>query len=184
MLELMAFWVVITPLPLAFVTPREGACLTIILFGWVMILSKLVSDLSLLITGLPLLKKAAALPVRAGVMLCVVILLGVGTQRQHRRYALGWLKGGEKTAHVIEAFRALNLHPKPGSEILLTDNPFAGSPGGGPWVPLFIAGLLWNDHSLTVYQEGKNALNAQQIAEMNYILEVHEYKVDPIRLRH
>jgi len=182
MLELMAFWVVITPLPLAFVTPRGGACLTIILFGWVMILAKLVSDLSLLITRLPLSNKAAVLPVRAGVMLCVVILLGLGTERQHRRYGLGWLKGGEKTAHVIEAFRALNLHPKPGSEILLTDNPFAGSSGGGPWVPVFIAGLLWNDHSLTVYQEGENALNAQQIAKMNYVLAVHEYKVDPIGL--
>jgi hypothetical protein len=95
---------------------------------------------------------------------------------------LGWLKGGEKTAHVIEAFRALNLHPGPGSEILLTDNPFAGSSGGGPWVPLFIAGLLWNDHSLTVYQEGKSALNAQQMARMNYVLAVHEYKVDLIGL--
>jgi hypothetical protein len=184
MLELMAFWVVITPLPLAFVTPRGGACLTIILFGWVMILAKLVSDLSMLITRLPLLNKAAVFPVRAGIMLCVVILLGVGTERQHRRYGLGWLKGGEKTAHVIEAFRALNLHPRPGSEILLTDNPFAGSSGGGPWVPLFIAGLLWNDHSLTVYQEGKSALNSRQIAKMNYVLEIHEYKVDPIRLPH
>ena len=181
MLELMAFWVVITPLPLAFVTPRGGACLTIVLFGWVMILAKLVSDLSLLITRLPLLKKAAVFPMRAGVMLCVVVLLGVGTERQNRRYGLGWLKGGEKTANVIEAFRALNLHPEPGSKILLTDNPFAGSSGTGAWAPLFIAGLLWNDHSLTVYQEGKNALSVQQIAKMDYVLAVHEYKVDLLR---
>jgi hypothetical protein len=181
MLEVMAFWVVITPLPLAFVTPRGGACLTIVLFGWVMILAKLVSDLSLLITRLPLLNKAAVFPVRAGVMLCVVVLLGVGTERQNRRYGLGWLKGGEKTANVIEAFRGLNLHPEPGSKILLTDNPFAGSSGTGAWAPLFIAGLLWNDHSLTVYQEGKNALNVQQIAKMDYVLAVHEYKVDLLR---
>jgi hypothetical protein len=182
MLELMAFWVVITPLPLAFVSPRGGACLTIILFGWVMIFAKLVSDLSLLITRLPLFNKAAVFPMRAGVMLCVVILLGVGTERQNRRYGLGWLQGGEKTAHVIEAFRALDLHPRPGSEILLTDNPFAGSSDTGLWAPLFIAGLLWNDHSLTVYQEGQHALDARQIAKMNYVLAVHEYKVDVIRV--
>ena len=131
-----------------------------------------------------LLNKAAVLPMRAGVMLCVAILLGVGTARQNRRYGLGWLKGGEKTNHVIEAFRALNLHPKPGSKILLTDNPFAGRSDTGIWAPLFIAGLLWNDHSLTVYQEGLNALNARQIATMNYVLAVHEYKVDVIREPH
>jgi len=181
MLELMAFWVVITPLPLAFVTPRKGACLTIILFGWAMIFAKLISDLSLLIARLPLLHKARVVPLRAGVMLCVVILLGVGTERQNRRYGLGWLHGGEKTAHVIEAFRALNLQPTPGSKILLTENPFAGSSGTGPWAPVFIAGLHWNDHSLAVYQEGQNALNPRQIAEMNYVLAVHEYKIDVIR---
>jgi hypothetical protein len=181
MLELMAFWVVITPLPLAFVSPRRGACLTIILFGWAMILAKLVSDLSLLMTRLPVLRKAPAFRVRAGVAVCVVILLGVGTERQNRRYGLGWLRGGEKIAHVIEAFRALNLHPKPGSRILLTDNPFAASSGTGPWAPLFIAGLLWNDHSLTVHQEGLHALNAPQIAKMDYVLAVREYKVDLIR---
>jgi len=142
---------------------------------------KLVSDLSLLMTRLPVLRKAPAFRISAGVAVCVVILLGVGTERQNRRYGLGWLRGGEKTAHVIEAFRALNLHPKPGSRILLTDNPFAASSGTGPWAPLFIAGLLWNDHSLTVHQEGPHALNAPQIAKMDYVLAVREYKVDLIR---
>jgi hypothetical protein len=181
MLELMAFWVVITPLPLAFVTPREGACLTIILFGWAMIFAKLILDLSLLIARLPLPHKAAVIPLRAGVMLCIVILLAVWTERQNRRYGLGWLHGGEKTGHVIEAFRALNLQPRPASKILLTDNPFASSRGTGPWAPVFIAGLHWNDHSLTIYQEGQNALTSRQIAEMDYVLAVHEYKVDVIR---
>ena len=44
LLQLMAFWVVITPLPLAFVTIRGDACLYIPLFGWAMILAKVVSD--------------------------------------------------------------------------------------------------------------------------------------------
>jgi len=183
MLQLMAFWIVITPLPLAFVSAREGGCLTIILFGWAMIFAKVISDLSLLITRLPLLQKTTVIPLRAGVMVCVLILLGVGTERQNRRYGLGWLHGGEKTAHVIEAFRALNLRPKPGSKILLQGNPFAGSSGTGPWAPLFIASLLWNDPSLTVYQEGQNVLPSQ-IAEMNYVLAVQEYKVDLVRRVH
>jgi hypothetical protein len=45
MLELMAFGIVITLLPLAFIPLRGGACLYILLFGWAMIFAKLVSDL-------------------------------------------------------------------------------------------------------------------------------------------
>src|SRR5215470_4738506 len=44
LLQLMAFWVVITPLPLDFITIRGDACLYIPLFGWAMILAKVVSD--------------------------------------------------------------------------------------------------------------------------------------------
>ena len=44
LLKLMAFWVVITPLPLDFITIRGDACLYIPLFGWAMILAKVVWD--------------------------------------------------------------------------------------------------------------------------------------------
>jgi hypothetical protein len=54
MLELMAFWVVITPLPLAFIPLRGGACLYILLFGWAMIFAKLVSDLIRLLSESPI----------------------------------------------------------------------------------------------------------------------------------
>jgi hypothetical protein len=180
-LELMAFWVVITPLPLAFVSPREGACLTIILFGWAMILAKLVSDASYFITEWPWLGRSARRYMRASLALCAIILLGVTTERQNRRYGLGWLKGGEKTGHVIEAFRALSLHPKSGSKILLTDNPLAGSPGTAVWAPRFIADLLWDDHSLMIYQERQNPLSSEQVAEMDYVLAVHENEIEIIR---
>ena len=50
MLQLMAFWVVITPLPLAFIPPRGGGRLYILLFGWAMIFAKLASDLITLIS--------------------------------------------------------------------------------------------------------------------------------------
>lgn len=52
-LQLMAFWVVITPLPLAFVTPRGGARLYIVLFGWAMIFAKLAWDVITLFSKLP-----------------------------------------------------------------------------------------------------------------------------------
>src|SRR6266536_5974797 len=54
MLEFMAFWVVITPLPLAFIPLRGGACLYILLFGWAMIFAKLISDLITLFSESPI----------------------------------------------------------------------------------------------------------------------------------
>jgi len=53
MLKLMAFWVVITPLPLAFISPRGGGRLYIPLFGWAMIFAKLAWDLITLIYRCP-----------------------------------------------------------------------------------------------------------------------------------
>jgi hypothetical protein len=217
-LELMAFWVVIIPLPLDFIVPiRSGAPLILLLFGWAMIFAKLASDLinlastssivteqrsvvgaaiGALIGGTPTGHASAAgigaaagavavrLPTpifRVVAMLIVAFAVVTHTERQNHFWTRHLLHVGEKEANVIEAFRALNLRPKPGSKILLTDNPFADAPYGGAWVPLFIAELLWNDHSLTVYLQGLNSLTAQQIAEMDYILAVHEYKVDVIR---
>jgi len=50
MLQLMAFWVVITPLPLVFISPRGGGRLYILLFGWAMIFAKLAMDVITLIS--------------------------------------------------------------------------------------------------------------------------------------
>jgi hypothetical protein len=44
LLQLLAFWVVITPLPIDFISLRGDACLHIPLFGWAMILANVVSD--------------------------------------------------------------------------------------------------------------------------------------------
>lgn len=50
-LQLMAFWIVIVPLPIAFILPiRGGACLYLLLFGWAMIFAKVAFDLITLIS--------------------------------------------------------------------------------------------------------------------------------------
>src|SRR4029453_1340801 len=45
LLQLMAFWVVITPLPLAFIPARGGPMLYVVLFGWAMIIARVLEDL-------------------------------------------------------------------------------------------------------------------------------------------
>lgn len=50
-LQLMAFWIVIVPLPIAFILPiRGGAALYLLLFGWAMIFAKVSFDLITLIS--------------------------------------------------------------------------------------------------------------------------------------
>ena len=46
MVRLMAFWIVIVPLPIAFILPiRSGGCLYLLLFGWAMICARASCDL-------------------------------------------------------------------------------------------------------------------------------------------
>ena len=50
-LQLMAFWIVIVPLPIAFILPiRGGASLYLLLFGWAVIFAKVAFDLITLIS--------------------------------------------------------------------------------------------------------------------------------------
>ncbi|PYK50901.1 MAG: hypothetical protein DME20_03290 [Verrucomicrobia bacterium] len=210
MLQLMAFWIVITPLPLAFIQLRGGACLYILLFGWAMIFAKLASDVITLIskssiwlgqgvgvgatTG-AIIAGAATNRVRGAAIgaavgaaaskmsppifrvfatILVASALAMFTQWENQRFGRNpaLLNSGQKTLHVIQAFRSLDLHPSPGSMILL--RPENGFYQGG-WYPVFVAALVWNDHSLRIYAEGQHQVSQQQIANMNYIISFNEF---------
>jgi hypothetical protein len=208
-LRLMAFWIVIVPLPLAFIPIRGGACLYLLLFGWAMIFAKLASDLITLtskssilsagvgaatgaiiggaamgrVRGAPI---GAAAGAAAGKMspstfrivatFMVAFSLAIFTQWENQRSGVHWLNLGQKTSHVIQAFRSLDLHPVPGSTILLKGNPF-----GDLLDPLFIASLVWNDHSLRIWLEGKNQLTPQQLADVNYVISLSEFQAEIVR---
>jgi hypothetical protein len=211
MLQLMAFWIVITPLPLAFIPLRGGACLYILLFGWAMIFAKLASDLIKLISNsLTLLREhlgveatsgatiefaainrgrggaiGAIIGVAAGKM-CVPIFrisapiliafaLAIFTQWENQRFGRvhAFFNSGQKSLHVIRAFRSLDLHPLPGSMIFLRpENRFYQN----GYYPAFVAALVWNDHSLRIYVEGQHQLSQRQIANMNYVISFNEFQ--------
>jgi len=87
---------------------------------------------------------------------------------------------GQKTSHVIQAFRSLDLRPASHSTILVKGNPFI--PGQG-WNSLFIPLLLWNDHSLQIAVEGLNKLTPQQVAKVDYVILLGEFRAEVIRAR-
>ena len=216
-LQLMAFWVIIVPLPIAFLIPlRAGAALYLLLFGWATIFAKVVFDLITLISNSRLLigqgvgAGAAAGAIMGGALsssvrgaaigaaigtavgkmsasifrivavLSVAFALAIFTRRenQHHQTARVWLGVGEKVPHVIEALKSLHLQPASQSTILLRipEDLFLNKSHA-----VFIAYLVWNDHSLQVWLENANALTPQQLAKVDYIVSLNEFEAKIIR---
>jgi hypothetical protein len=193
----MAFWVVIVPLPLAFIVPMRGdASLYLLLFGWAMIFAKVTFDLITLIWKFSVFvgnrflstatrasventsSKASAQGFRIVATLLVACAVAGFTQRENQRYRVPSFRVGVKTSHVIDTFRSLNLRPSHGSRILLLlkENIFQNK-----WNVFFIACLVWNDHSLRMWVENVNELTPQQQANVDYIISVSEFDADIIR---
>ena len=208
-LGLMAFWVVLVPLPIAFIHPiRGGGCLYLLLFGWATIFAKLASDVILLIAkcstllgqgvgvgatagaviGAAATHRARGAAIGAAIGACAgklpprmfrafaitLLISGIAIVTQWENQHLGRIPGifrsGQRTLHAIESFRSLDLHPASGSNILLK----SVLPFKNEWIPLFIASLVWNDHSLQIWLDGKNELSPQQVANMNYVISFTE----------
>jgi hypothetical protein len=176
----MAFWVVITPLPLAFILPRGEAMFYIVLFGWATIFARMLSDLIGLIAKARLLagSRTAMLPTFATAAVAVVFAVFTHWENQRFDRTRGLLNSGQKSLHVIQAFRSLNLHPHPGSSILLRPETRFYQNG---YYPAFVASLVWNDHSLRIYVAGQPQLTQQQIANMSYVISFNEFSAQLVR---
>jgi hypothetical protein len=186
MLRLMASWVVIVPLPLAFIPIRQGACLYLLLFGWAMIFAKIASDLiTLLSTAIgplqaPRPAKYLSQTFRMVMALVVASALAIFVHRENQRFGLvpAFLSIGQKTSHVIQAFRSLDVHPAPGSTILLRpkEELFRGE-----FNAIFIAYLVCNDHSLRIWREGLNKPAPWQLTKVDYVISLSEFKAEVVR---
>src|SRR5947207_1869831 len=84
-LQLMAFWVVLVPLPIAFIRPiRGGACLYLLLFGWAIIFAKVISDLIVVV-----LKYSTALGQGVGFGATMGTAIGAAAGHRARGAAIG-----------------------------------------------------------------------------------------------
>ena len=105
----------------------------------------------------------------------MVVSLAVFTHWQSHRFdqIRVLASSGQKSLHVIEAFRSLNLDPRPGSTILLKpEKRFYQN----EYYPAFVASLVWNDRSLRVYVVGQPHLTQQEIANMSYVVPFNEFR--------
>src|SRR5439155_15236571 len=95
--------------------------LYIVLFGWAMIIARMLSDLIGLIARVAGLAgpRTAMLPTFATAAVAVAFAVFTHWENQRFERTRRLLSSGQKSLHVIQAFRSLNLHPSPGSSILL-----------------------------------------------------------------
>jgi hypothetical protein len=180
LLQLMAFWVVITPLPLAFIPSRGGSMLYIVLFGWATIFARLVSDLIALAGKVTALSGPRTALLSTSATAAVAVAFAVFTLWEGQRFdrTRGLLNSEEKSLHVIQAFRSLALHPEPGTGILLRPEKRFYQNG---YYPLFVASLVWNDHSLRIYVEGQQHLAGREIADTSYVISFTEFEAKLLR---
>ena len=105
----------------------------------------------------------------------VAVAFAVFAQWENQRFdrTRGLLNSGEKSLRVIQAFRSLALHPEPGSRILLRpEKRFYLN----DYYPLFVASLVWNDHSLQIYVEGQPQLSQHQVAKVDCVVSFNEFQ--------
>jgi len=176
-LQLMAFCVVIVPLPIAFLVPIRGdAPLYLLLFGWAMLLAKVVYDLIAFACKTSVFANRGF---RMAASVFVGCALAIFTEWENYRLGVRSLDVGARTSHVIHTFQSLDVRPQPGSSVLLLlddSNLFQNK-----WNAFFMACLVWNDHSLRLWVEDANQLTSQQQANVDYIISVSEFQMRVIR---
>src|SRR5262245_18609507 len=205
MIQLMAFWVVIVPLPIAFLLPiRSGACLYLLLFGWAMIFARVACDLVGFVanavvyvsqkTGRRQTPPGASVSMgsantagnvpgwitKVAMVSLFAVSLAIFThwENQRLRTVPNLLSVGQKVSHVLAAFDSLNLHPAPQSTVLLKPDEHLFQ---NKWHPLFIASLVWNDHSLQIWIDNLSKIAPERLAKADYVISLTEFKVTLIR---
>jgi hypothetical protein len=214
MVRLMAVWVVIVPLPIAFLLPiRGGGCLYLLLFGWAMIFAKASCDLIALVSrtfmlpgqrvavdrkieplseihdagAAPILetlrvtaKKTPGWTIRIVLISVLAVSFALFTDWENRRLRTvpNLLGVGQKVSHVIAAFDSLRLQPAPHSTVLLKSEEHLFQ---NKWHPLFIASLVWNDHSLEIWTDKLSKITPEQLAKVDYIISLTEFEATVIR---
>jgi hypothetical protein len=200
----MAFWIVIVPLPIAFILPiRRGGCLYLLLFGWSLICARAACDLIALMSNAfvahgqkigiyrtrhtPIAGTSTTTPgktpgwtVRVTLVSVLAFSFALFSDWQNRRLATAknWLGVGQKVSHVIAAFHSLNLQPAAHSTVLIKPNEQIFQ---NKWHPLFIASLVWNDHSLQIWIDKVSKITPQQLAGADYIISLTEFQAKVIR---
>jgi hypothetical protein len=166
---------ILTPLPIEFLSGRGQGCLYIPMAAWVVFAAIVLVDALSAVSALlfRVLHKDGVL----AVLVAASVLLW-GIQVQH------WKKDvinpsaeqqGIQTREMIRQFRALNPRVRPGGRIVFLHNPFEG------WDMAFITELLLHDRKVDVRLQDHNPLRESELQTADAIFDYHDGQLIQVR---
>jgi hypothetical protein len=158
-------WVVVTPLPLAFLPDRGRATLYIVVAGWAMLAALAIRTILRHFARQPFAGLPRRAVVAAGLAVCVAAYWHE-TAREDRKLAWIWLKVGEETANAIRQIQELRVHPASSSKVVFLNDPFPDR-----WDTFFIAALVWRDPSIDIHLQKHDAWPENAIAKAQYVFD-------------
>jgi len=173
-------YVLLTPLPIAFLADRTQGCLYIPLVGWAIFAAAIFVDFVEAAAGFlsrePPLGRLGrgriwALLAAGGVLLWV---------NQMRILKAAVVKPaaavqGTATASVIGQLRQLQPHVRPRSQVVFLNDPFHD------WDMTFIGTLWFADRSVRVYNQRLEQLSPGELARMDHVFDFREGRLVQLR---
>jgi len=173
-------WLVLTPLPIAFLPGKSQACLYIPMVGLALFAAVVLVDfaeaLAGRLTGEPLFRPLGKPVLTAVLIAWAVFVWGRENLRRQQLLVKPVMDSlGAQTWQVIEQFRALDPHVVPRSHVVFLNDPFA------EWDMLFIADLWFRDRSLTVHLQRLNPVPQADLKASSAVFDYRDGKL--MRLR-
>jgi hypothetical protein len=175
-LRLLWWFMLLTPLPIEFLVGKSQACLYIPMVGWAIfgaiVFVDLVGALARVLEREPWGRKLGHTVVVALFVAVAVFLWGRQNREYKRTHAAPVMAAlGRESWDVIEQFRALHPHVRPGSKIAFLDDPFHS------WDMLFVAELWFRDRTLDIHVARHGPLTPEELAKMDYVFTFEDGKL-------
>ena len=156
-----AFFVLTATLPISFIVTRGGSSLLLPLFGWAFLIPTLVA--SIWTPSWKYSKWAARISVAA--LLLVYLHRTIWYWKDQPQV---FFKGQEKTWGVITQLKELHFKPKPGSRVIVVNDPWIDG-----WDMTFISELAWDDPTVAITMSRRlpSPPGPEELAKYDSVLE-------------
>jgi hypothetical protein len=176
LLRFMWAWMLLTPLPIAFLADRFQGCLYIPLAAWAIFAAVVCVDLAQALACVlerePLFRRLGRGGVFALLIACAV-LLWANRMRYLKSEVVKPAAAvqGQLTRQVIGQLAALNPHVLPRSQVVFLNDPFHD------WDMTFIGELWFGDRTVRVHNQRTEKLSPSELARMDHIFDFHDGKL-------
>lgn len=158
-------WVIVTPLPIAFLPDRGAGTLYIVAGGWAILSAMAVRAVMRRVARVPLAGLTRNAIMTAGLLVCIAAY-SYATRRADKDN-LGWyLSIGDETRRAIHQLEALGVQPAAHTRVAFLNDPFPDT-----YITLFLAALYWKDPALEINLQRTYRMPDNELARMDYIFD-------------